>query len=340
MKSVYLLFAAGLLVSLDLPSAQAQRIRARGVTQGEFKGWSDALVLQSRSAPAKAIVVPDVGGRVMSYGLHDQNVLWVNPDTEGWALASHPDGFQPGGFQCDLGPSVAGWPLHPSSWVGPYEWTAKRNYHIGLKAPRDEILHVEMEKEIQFDPATGDVGFTHRIKNVGELDSAYCLWHRIACQPGGFVLLPLNPKSRFPAGWSQRRVVNGRRTYDGEHPESAAIRLLDGVLVARTGGPETTVGVDSTAQWLAYAVGRTLFVIHFPTYTGSSAVYSEGGNTATATWTEQWTELQPFSPEARLRPRKTYDFPLKWSLIELPVPVTNADEARALVDKIPGSPFL
>jgi hypothetical protein len=197
---------------------------------------------------------------------------------------------------------------------------------------------VKLEKEIQFDPATGDVGFVHRMRNMSERDSAYCFWHRIACRPGGFVLLPLNANSRFPAGWSQRQVVDGKASYDGNQPQSGAVRLLDRVLVARTGDHGTTVGTDGDGQWVAYALGRTLFVVHFPVY--SSATYSEGGNTVTVTWDATKTELQPFSPEARLRSRKTYEFPLKWSIIELPAEVTTHEAARALVEQIPGSPFL
>ena len=114
--------------------------------------------------------------------------------------------------------------------------------------------------------------------------------------------------------------------------------MLDGVLVARPGGSATKIGADSDAQWMAYVHGRTLFMIHFPYYSG--AVYSEGGNSVAVAWDETQTELQPMSPEARLRTRKSYEFPIKWSLIELPAEVTTHEQARALADKVPSSPFL
>src|SRR5690606_35047601 len=228
---------------------------------------------------------------------------------------------EPGGFFCDIGPDVSGWPPHPQLTHGPYEWSTRRNHLVTLESPKDKTLGVELEKEILLDPATGEIGFVHRMKNTGERDSAYCLWHRIACRPGGFVLIPLNSSSRFAAGWSLRRDTGGRPTYDGDAPSSPAVQLLDGVLVGKTGGPRTKLGVDSTAQWIAYAVGNSLLVVHFPVY--SSAIYSEGGNTVTVEWDERMTELQPLSPEARLRPRRTYEFPMKWSLIRLPAEVTS-----------------
>jgi hypothetical protein len=333
------LIAIGLVIGgLVPPMAMAQRTEARGVRRMAFQSWPEALFIESRDTLPKPVVVPALGGRVMSYGLPGQNLLWVNPATDGRTFTAGGEGFQPGGFQCDLGPSVAGIAAHPEIWVGPYEWTAKKKYLVTLESPEDKTLRVRLEKEIQFDPSSGELGFVHRMKNLGERDSAYCFWHRIACQPGGFVLIPLNSKSRFPAGWSQRRQTGERVQYDGVQPDSSAVRLLDGVLVAKTGGAATAIGTDSDGQWVAYALGKSLFVVHFPIY--SSATYSEGGNTVTVAWDEKMTELQPLSPEARLRSRKTYEFPLKWSVLELPNEVTSPEQARTLVEQIPGSPFL
>ncbi len=330
-----LAFAALTLAALP---ADAQRIRARGVSHTEFHGWTNSLLVESRDALPRIIIVPQLGGRIMAYGVGDQNILWTNPDAAGQTLATAGPALDPGGFLCDIGPETARWPVHPELLLAPYEWSARRPYRVVLTSPRDETLRVELERDVQFDPTTGDVGFTHRLKNIGDEDTAYCLWHRIACQPGGFVLIPMNPNSRFPAGWSIQRRSDGRLTYDGTEPSAPGVRVMDGVLVAQTDSEPAKVGTDGNGQWAAYARGRTLFVVHFPVY--STATYSEGGNTATASWDSSKVELQPMSPEARLRPRRSYEFPLKWSLIHLPSEVRTPEEARALVNQIPGSPFL
>lgn len=340
MKHASLVVGALLAGVLLAPDAFAQRKAARGVTPTTFNGWSNALLLESRDAESKAVIVPGIGGRVMSYGLRGENLLWVNPDAAGKTPASGGGDFQPGGFACDVGPEVAGVPPHPNLLTGPFEASPKRPYTVLLKGAKEESIQVEFEKEVVFDPANGDLGFVHRMKNTGERDSAFCFAHRIACKPGGFVLLPLNKRSRFAAGWSMRRDASAgnRASYDGETPTSDSVQILDGVLVAQTGRGSARIGADSDGQWVAYVVGRDLFIVHFPIY--SSAVYSEGGNTVTVAWNEQFTEIQPLSPEARLRSRKSYDFPMKWSIMELPAAVTTPEQARALVDKIPGSPFL
>lgn len=328
MKSLQLSVFSFAVALLAGPSSIAQKTEAKGVTRTSFNGWSDALVLESRAMLPRAVIVPAIGGRVMSYGVGDENILW--------GAAGEKE--TPGGFYCDVGPSLSDRAPHPKLTIGPYEWSAKKRYLVTLKSDKDESIHLEMEREVQLDPATGELGFVNRMKNIGELDSAYSLWHRIACRPGGFALLPLNKQSRFPAGWSERRDINGKPGYDGTQPISDAVKVIDGVLVAKTGGSEKTIGADANAQWVAYVLEKTLFIVHFPTY--SSAVYAEGGNTVTISWNEQRTELQPFSPETRLRPRKSYDFPLKWALVTLPSEVRTPEEARALVEQIPGSPFL
>jgi hypothetical protein len=320
------------------PAALAQKIDIRGVSRGTFNGWSDVLVMESKDAAAKAILAPALGGRILSYGLHNENLLWSNPNAAGHLYKPGDAPFDPGGFVCAIGPEVASLPDHPLTLLGEYSWSTKKRAYVVLKGPEDKAIGVEMEKEVAYDPATGEVGFVHRIKNISERDAAFCLWHRIACQPGGFALFPVNKKSRFASGWAIRQSEAGKLRYEGNKPESPAVQVLDGVLVARTGGSATKIGADSDAQWMAYVHGRTLFMIHFPYYSG--AVYSEGGNSVAVAWDETKTELQPMSPESRLRTRKSYEFPIKWSLIELPAEVTTHEQARALADKVPSSPFL
>ncbi|MBL9139540.1 MAG: hypothetical protein JNK85_26970 [Verrucomicrobiales bacterium] len=328
MKSLSLVSVVTLLALATATPVRSEKPTDRTSTGG----WSDAVVLESRNEGIRAVVVPSVGGRVVSYGRRDDNILWTNPNA-----SAGTESADPGGFQCDIGPLVAGLKPHPTLWSGVYSATRRKNQVLQLKSGEDKALELEMEKEVVLDPATGDLGFVHRIKNLSDRNQAYCLWHRIACRPGGFAFVPLNKKSRFGAGWSILRETDGKLSYDGAKPESPAVRILDGVLVARTGANSTRVGVDTGTQWVAYVLGRTLFVVHFPVY--SVGTYSEGGNSVTMAWDETKTEIAPHSPEARLASRKSYEFPLKWSLIDLPSEVTTYEEARALVEKIPGSPF-
>lgn len=327
------------LILVGLPALAQQKTGARGVSRVSFQGWNDCLKLESRDTPASAVVLPAVGGRVVAYGIGEDNLLWLNPDTLGKSLPAEGAGFDPGGFYCDIGPEVAGLAPHPGLQSGPWEWSARKNYLVLLRAPEEKTLGVELEREVMFDPSSGDLGFQHRMKNTGDRECAYCFWHRIQLRPGGHVLLPLHRKSRFANGWSLQKTLGSKLTWEAGQTPPDSVRILDGILVARTGDtPSVKIGVDSDTQWAAYVTGKTLFVVHFPYY--STAIYSEGGNSVVVSWDARRTELQPMAPEARLRTRKSYDFPIKWSLIELPAEVTTPEQARALVEKIPASPFL
>ena len=311
---------------------------ARGISRTEFEGWKDTLLIESRDTPIRAILAPGIGGRVVFYGPRDQNLLWIDPAAAGKTAATASGPFDPGGFIVDRGPESAR--LDPASdlLVGAWDASPRKGYLVSLRSPEDKAGRVEVERQIMFDPSSGELGFEHRAKNTSDRDTTVTLLHRIACQPGGYAILPLSKKSRFAAGWSLRRGEGNRRTFDGSKPESEAVQVLDGVLVARTGGPATRIGADSDAQWVGYARGRHLFVVHFPVY--ASATYSEGGNSVTVDWDERRTELQPLSAEQRVRSRKSLEFPMKWSIIDLPAEVTSHAEARRLADLVPSSPFL
>lgn len=321
---------------LPVSTAAADKVLARGVVQTEFGIWTPALRLESKDAAPKAVLVPGFGGRVLSYGTGNGNILWNEP--AGAPAAPTETGYRAGGFQTVLGPEVAGLPPQPALGHGPYDFSLRRGSMIQLRSGDENSVEASIEKEVMFDPSTGDVGFLFRMKNLANRDAALSFWHRIACQPGGFVILPLSRKSRFPSGWSVRREAEGKAVWDGAAPKAEGVEVQDGILVARTGAGAARVGADSDAQWVAYVLGRTLFILHFPYY--ANAVYAEGGNSVTFAWDERSTELQPIGPEARLRSRKTAELPMKWSLVQLPAEVTTPAGARALASQVPVSPFL
>ena len=117
----------------------------------------------------------------------------------------------------------------------------------------------------------------------------------------------------------------------------AKVKIMDGVLVAKAEGDEAKVGADSDAGWIAYARGKILFVKYFPYYRNST--YTDGGNSVELYFNNQVAELEPLSPETKLQPGAFYEFPEKWVLIPLEKEVKTYEDARALVDMVPETPF-
>jgi hypothetical protein len=338
MKTIYV-FA--ILACLCAVAAAQGTARVKGVAVENYVGWDGALVL--RGGDCKAVVVPAVGGRVLHYSINGENIIFENPAGNGRTLANTPRGFSVGGYQCDIGPELRGIPNHPVLWHGLWTGTPKRDYVAHVISPADTNVGVQLEKEFTVDPDTGELGIVQRIRNSGSNDVSYCLWDRTLCKPDGFAFFPLNRSSRFRAGWSIRRGERvGEYRYDGDSPGDGRVRIMDGVLVAKAkalpDSRQLKVGADSDAGWIAYARGKILFVKYFPWFSGGT--YTDGGNSVEFYCSERIAELEPLSPEVRMKPGESFDFPEKWVLIELEKEVTTYEQARALVKRVPKSPFL
>lgn len=309
------------------------------ITPEIYGGWSGALVM--RGGDAKAVIVPAVGGRVLNFSLNGENILFDNPEANGRTLFNSSN-FWAGGYQLDLGPELRGIPNHQWLWQGPWGWRVPRPFTVHTFSQPEMTVGVQLEKEFVIDPDSGDLGVTQRMRNIISNDVAFCLWDRTLCKGGGYALIPVNKRSRFKAGWAIRqglRVPEYR--YDGDRPRDMRVRVMDGVLVAQAKSlpeaPAMKLGLDSDAGWIAYALGRILFVKYFPVF--RDANYSDGGNTVEFYCSERVAELEPLSPEVTLKPGESYSFPEKWVLIELPKEVAGYEQARALVKLIPKSPF-
>lgn len=322
-----------------LSAALALRAATPDVVPEVYAGWKDCLVL--RGGDCKAVVVPAIGGRILSYTLNGENILFDNPESNGRTLLNSSN-FLAGGYQLDLGPELRGVPNHKWLWQGPWGWRVPRPYAVHVFSDPELTVGVQLEKEIVIDPDTGDLGILQQMRNIITNDVSFCLWDRTLCKPGGYALLPVNRKSRFKAGWAIRRgnqVPEFR--YDGDKPRDERVRVMDGVVVAQAKGlpdsPSIKIGTDGDAGWIAYARGRLLFVKYFPVTRDGN--YTDGGNTTEFYCSDRVAELEPVSPEVTLKPAGTYSFPAKWTFIELAQEVNSFEKARAAVKLIPKSPF-
>jgi len=305
--------------------------RTPGVFVGFYRGWSNSILLQATNESADAIIVPDVGGRVLHYGVGGDNILFEPAEGAGRTLARSSPGFPVGGYQCDVGPEAVSLPEHPQLWQGRHTWQCPGEWTVLVASGKDSVLGVEVSKNIRLDPETGTLHFIQWLENKTARDITHCLRDRTLCKSGGFVLMPLNKKSRFSAGWSLRRKTGAGFNYDGATPFSSHVRVLEGVLVAKTDGESLRIGADSDAGWIAYTRGPVLFIKFFA-HT-ADGTYSDG-NSVEVSWNTQSVELEPRSPEVKLRRFNPYGFAGRWMLLPLDKPVASFDEARALGDRI------
>lgn len=311
MKKTLALFLALTAGCAELgPSSQVKESKA-----GRFE-------LSAPDARVLAEIAPELGGRVVTYSLGGENILLPEK-----------------GCQIDIGPEPRKIPAHPAIWSGRYEHTHLRTAPgVRLRSAPEPNLGLRVVKEFGIDARTGALELVAKMLNVSERETSYCFWDRTLVEGGGWCLLPVNPKSKFPAKW-----VLGKRTptvpweYDGKTPSHPDMRLMNDVLVVKTGGPEQKVGTDTADGWIAYARGRVLYVKYFPVFPAGR--YTDNGMTLAHYYREAFSELEPLSPEVTLKPGQEFVFPQAWALIPLEREVTSFEEARALVERLPRSPF-
>ncbi len=319
-----------LLLLLSLPLAQVD------VRREAYQGWPDIVRVEAPRSKAFLVIAPDVGGRLISYGLGGQNILFENPDYLGKTLeTAAPGALDQGyiGYNIDLGPELRGIPKHLALWVGKYS-VAEEGPTITLKSGIDPVTRMEITKRVEMDPLDGSLRVTQTMVNRGDQDASYCLWDRTLCAGGGFALIPLRPSSRFPSGWSLMK--DGK--YRSESPSHPGVKVLDGVLVAKAEGASAKIGTDSDGGWIAYAKGKQLLVKYFPHF--PSGIYSDGGNSVELYFDPKVCELEPLSPEVTVTPGRAYEFMERWLVLPLEREAATAEDARELVKKIPPHPFM
>ncbi len=321
-----------LLVLCSLPLFAGES--PEGVQVGTFKGWEGSYTLSATESKAKVVVVPAVGGRILSYGLNDENILYHVPKSDGKVMKNGKLTSWIGGYNCDIGPETRKLPGHDNLWVGPHTASSTKPYTVNTVSESDAATGIQQSKEITLDPKTGFVTIVQKMKNISDKETSFCLWDRTLCIGGGFVIIPLNKKSRFPKGWALRLQMFGDDAYNTADPASPNVKIMDGVLVAQATGKEAKygkLGLDSDAGWMAFTVGKTLYIKNFPYFPDQK--YCDGGISTAFYWSNEVGEIEPMSPEIKLKPGEEYAFPETWQLVPLTEDVTTFEQARALVDK-------
>jgi hypothetical protein len=299
-----------------------------------YRGWSEAVALEGGGT--RAVVVPEAGGRIVSFGRGGENVLWENPDYLGKTLANTaPEKLAQGylGYNIDLGPELRGIPRHLKLWMGPHRASTAGPGALRLESEADEAVGMRIVRELRVDPSDGRLSIKQAMENVSGKEQSYCLWDRTLCAGGGFAFFPLNPRSRFKAGWAQVKD----KSYVGDAPSHPNVKVLDGVLVAKGDGKSSKLGADSDAGWIAYAKGRQLFVKYYPVFPDGK--YTDGGCTVELYFDPKVCELEPLSPEVALKPGERYEFPEVWALLPIEKEPATHEEARALAGRVPPNPF-
>jgi hypothetical protein len=324
-----------------------------------FRGWPAVRLCNGL---VEAVIVPDIGGRVMAFNLGERAFLWVNPALEG-KLFSAEENMGDG--------MLAAWKNYGGSktWPAPQGWDTDEEWH----GPPDPVLdtgryHLEaVERSAGAvsarvtspdDPRTG-VRITRQLtirlgsarallhlemENVSPIPRRWSLWDVVQLdatrrtEAGAthndqtWVYIPANPQSAFPNGY---RVMFGAQ----ENPEW---QRLGELVAAQYRYQVGKIGVDSPAGWVAFAdqAGGCVFCQRFSVF--PDEVYPDGGATV-----ECWTtglgvsvsgldyardplyhvEAEVLGPLRLMQPGERQAFEIEWCAARCPGPVVAVGEA-------------
>lgn len=313
----YCLAMLGLVAAIP---AQAQDApNPAGVRVVAFHGYAKAIELKRGSS--RAVLCPEVGGRVLEFSVGDRNAMFLDEQEKAWK-PGQPGAASAGRF--DYGPELTVI-QHPTLWSG--TWTAEITgaFSARLTSPKDEKAGIQLTRDFHLlgSGTSGNAAPFHlvckqTIHNISSQVREVCHWGRSFSPGGGICLVPLGEHpSRFPAKYAMYEdgaIINVRNTDE-------KIRERDGFLEILAPPRKPKLGFDSTAGWLGYVMPNdSLFVKRFPTF--PDRVYNEAAGLTLSVWypTGPRIELEPIGPRERLLAGESASFTEDWWLFPYPFP--------------------
>lgn len=286
-----------------------------------FANYKGAIELTREDAKAdvkaKAVLCPEVGGRVLSFTVNGVESMFLDERERDW-IPGTPGNASAGRF--DFGPELIV-PAHPEIWAGP--WTAEITGESSARLTSDKGaasgIQLVREFELRQNKTGGPIELvcTQTMMNVSRETREVCHWGRSFSPGGGVCLVPLKGQSRFPsryAMYEDSAIINVRNTDD-------QIRVREGFLEILSPPRKPKLGFDSQAGALAYVLpGGGLFVKKFAV--DPDRVYNEAAGLTLSVWYPAGPriELEPIGPRERLAPGEGASFAEVWSLHPFPAP--------------------
>ena len=299
---------------------------AAGRSQQEFEGaeWIDShgykgcVLLSNRST--RAVLEPNCGGRIIEYSIDGANVLYVDPEQDGWTYTEGEKGINPSGGRFDIGPEMKA-PRRPNFWLGRWKAEITGPRTARMTSVADEATGVRLVREFTLDSETSYLRCTQIITNTSRETKSYNHWSRTFAEGGGICVVPLSQQSRFPLGYviyGPGAVLNYR------HEPHENVRVRDGYLEIPGPPPQKKFGVDSYAGWLGYITrSNLLFVKKFPVY--PDRAYGEVAAYTISIWYDREVvcELEPIGPTETLAPGESASFTEDWWLFPYGYPASG-----------------
>lgn len=319
------------MLKQKMQDAETSGSAARFVREAEYDGC-----IELSNETARLVLEPNLGGRILSYGLNGVEALYRNPSQNGLVWNGHSNIPHPCGGRCDIGPEFGGL-RRDELWMG--RWTAE------ITGPRSARLTsltlkecgVQLVRDFALAEASSHVRFSQVIRNHGEKPVRAFHWSRTFVGGGGIVLAPLPQQGKFPFGYA----LGGPPGVVDFQPREERVRIREGILEIVGPPSRAKVVLDVEPGWLAYvSPAGLLFLKKFPVYAdrpygelaanNASIWYSGKANAPAWSGSEHPVEIEPIGPLETLLPGEECSFTEHWWLN----PFSFPDDRRVNLERL------
>lgn len=268
-------------------------------------GWEN--VAQLSNGHAEVLVTLDVGPRILSYKLSGgDNVLRVFPDQAG---KKGEDGYKVrGGHRVWVAPETD---LTYAPDNGPVKFDLREPNVLHAETPADEKWRVRKDMTISLAADSSAVMIQHRATNEGSEPIQIASWGLTIMAPGGWEIIPQPPLGEHGKEYLPNCVIVPW-TYTDLSDDRWKIGRRFWTLTPKADRPATKLGFAHRERWIAYVLGRQLFLKTFDYEEG--AAYPDLGCNYETFSKADFIELETLSPLRTLGPGQSVGHTETWHL--------------------------
>jgi hypothetical protein len=298
----------------------------QGVSRIKFLNYEDCVEL--RNDTTRVVLGHHIGGRVLAYELHGNNILYLSPQESTWDPDDPPTQLPSSAGRFDVGPEIKQ-VRGNAIWQG--RWTASATGHrrASMVSPIDETSGLQVTRDFTLDASSSRLTITQTVHNHGDKIVHQGFWSRTFVKHGGVVVVPCDSlQSRLPDMYyeSQSRYIIDLK------PEDPAVRRVGEFLVVDGPTKFPKLGFDAAKGWVAYQTrDDLLFVKRYPVF--PSRRYAEPTGINLSIWypnkeLNPVCEIEPIGPLVALRPREASSFTVDWWLLDRKFPESAVVDSK------------
>ena len=99
------------------------------------------------------VLGPDCGGRILEYSWKNKNIIYLDPEYDGWMYHADKPKIDPRGGRFDIGPENI-IPKHPKLWLGKWRSEIIDSYSARLISHKDNATGAQLIREFQLEKSS------------------------------------------------------------------------------------------------------------------------------------------------------------------------------------------